>query len=301
MCEVFGRTTLHSLRQKRRTTRGPGRDGGDSRKTIVANFFDSKCSPRVANFLWVNLTRATHTALGESVGREFDVHTVREPRQIPDAVRVHAPLFICFEFDEPSEAGMATLAQVRSSHPSLPVLMIAGRACQTVVLWALRIRVWDLLVKPVAKEDMRLRLIALIELMRQRGSGPLRDIRFPSLDSEAAPVNNNLHQRGKTHPAVVRVAMHFGSKIALNDVAALCRLSPSRFCHVFKQEHGESFSQYLLRYRIEQACDHLADPAARAKDVAYAVGFNDVSYFTRAFKRQLGVSPGKYRATAKLS
>ena len=36
-----------------------------------------------------------------------------------------------------------------------------------------------------------------------------------------------------------------------------------------------------------------------ANEVAYAVGFNDLSYFTRAFKRQLGVCPGDYQADAR--
>ena len=95
--------------------------------------------------------------------------------------------------------------------------------------------------------------------------------------------------------------MHFDQKIALDHVAALCRLSPSQFCRVFRQEQGVSFGQYLLRYRIERACEGLAHPGARAKDVAYSVGFNDLSYFTRAFKREVGVCPSEYQAAARSS
>lgn len=246
----------------------------------MAIFADSKCAPRTANFLWVNLTGETRTVLGASVSSEYDVHVVRESTQIPDAIRVHTPLFLCFEFDEPDSSGMAALAQVRSAHPSLPVLMITGCASQAVALWALRIRVWDLLVKPVADADIRQRVGTLIELMCQRGSGPSRDIRFPSQSNEAVPVVNGPRTQGKTHPAIAHVTTHFESEITLADVAVLCRLSPSRFCHVFRQEQGVSFGQHLLRYRLERACEQLADPAALAKEVAYAVGFNDLSYFT---------------------
>ncbi len=44
-----------------------------------------------------------------------------------------------------------------------------------------------------------------------------------------------------------------------------------------------------------------AQPCGLAKEVAYPVGFNDLSYFTRAFKRQLGVCPSDYQAGARLS
>ncbi len=99
----------------------------------------------------------------------------------------------------------------------------------------------------------------------------------------------------------MHVATHFDRKIALEDVAALCRLSPTQFCRVFRQEQGASFGQHLLRYRLESARERLAHPDALAKEVAYAVGFNDLSYFTWAFKRQLGLTPSEYRAGARLS
>ena len=95
------------------------------------------------------------------------------------------------------------------------------------------------------------------------------------------------------------MATHFERKIALEDVAALCRLSLTQFCRAFRKEQGASFGQHLLRYRLERACEGLAHPGALAKEVAYAVGFNDLSYFTWAFKRQLGLTPSEYRAGAR--
>ena len=64
---------------------------------------------------------------------------------------------------------------------------------------------------------------------------------------------------------------------------------------------GASFGQHLLRYRLERARERLAHPGALAKEVAYAVGFNDLAYFTWAFKLQLGLTPSEYRAGASLS
>ena len=252
-----------------------------------------------ANFLRVNLTCDARTVLGERASGAFDVRRVREPTQIPDAIQVHAPQFLCFEFDEPDPPGIAALAHTRHAHPSLPVLMITGGHSEAVAIWALRIRVWDLLVKPVSSGELGQRLSALIELTRQAGRGPARDIRFPPQGSAATAVLNGLGRHSRTHPAIKHVATHFDRKIALEDVAALCRLSPTQFCRVFRQEQATSFGQCLLRYRLARACESLAHPGALAKEVAYAVGFNDLSYFTWAFKRQLGLTPSEYRGGAR--
>ena len=257
--------------------------------------------PLIASFLWVNLTREAHTALGDSAGGAFDVHCVREPAQIPAAIERHAPRFLCFEFDEPEPPGINALADTRRKHPSLPVLMITACHSEPLALWALRIRVWDLLVKPVLTSDLSRCIRTLLDLTRQRRQGPAREIRFPQQAAQALPAHEDPVSEGRTHPAVSYVATHFNCPIALEQAASLCRLSPTQFCRIFRHEHGMSFGQHVIRYRLEQARDRLNHPGALVKEVAYAVGFNDLSYFTRAFKRQLGVCPSEYQAGARLS
>ena len=135
---------------------------------------------------------------------------------------------------------MAALAQIRCNHPNLPVLMITGGHSEALALWALRIRVWDLLVKPVSNSELSQRLTALIELTRQPGRGPARAIQFPRQVNEATAIPKSPGRRSRTHPAIAHEATHFDRKIALQDVAALCRLSPTQFCRVFRQEQAQA-------------------------------------------------------------
>ena len=263
--------------------------------------FDSASKPRDASIVWVNLTREAHTALGQSAGGAFDVHCVREPGQIRAAIARYAPQFLCFEFDEPKPRGIDALADTRRTHPSLPVLMITACHSEPLALWALRIRVWDLLVQPVLTSDLSRCIRTLVDLTRQRRQGPAREIRFPQQTEQALPVLEAPGSEGRTQAAVSYVATHFDGPIALEHAASLCRLSPTQFCRLFRLEHGVSFGQHLVGYRLEQARERLAHPGALVKEVAYAVGFNDLSYFTRAFKRQLGVCPREYQAGARLS
>ena len=114
---------------------------------------------------------------------------------------------------------------------------------------------------------------------------------------QARPARLCASTRGRTQPAISCVAARYDSKITLDHAAALCRLSTYQFCRVFKREQGESFGQYLLHYRLERACERLMTSNVLAKEVAYSVGVNDLSYFTWAFKRQVGVCPSQYLAS----
>jgi AraC-like DNA-binding protein len=108
-------------------------------------------------------------------------------------------------------------------------------------------------------------------------------------------------RQGRTAAAVAYVAAHFASKIALEQAAALCQLGATQFCRLFKMEQCVSFGQFVLRFRLERARELLAHSDMLVKEVAYGVGFNDLSYFARAFKRQFGVCPRQFQAGARSS
>jgi two-component system, response regulator YesN len=263
------------------------------------DFCSGATASRDACCLWVDLTRAG-TVLLALLESEFScIRHLRAPPRIAEAIEFFAPQFLCFEFDDPDAAGMGALALTRRQLPDLPVLMITGAHSEAVALWALRMRVWDLLVKPVALAHLLQQLATLCDVTRDRTclKAPAADRQnqlappytgaVPALDATLSP--------GRTQPAIAHVAEQFFCRISLDQVAALCRLSTSQFCRVFRQEHGASFGQYLLRYRIDRACERLVHRNALAKEVAYGVGFNDLSYFAWAFKRQVGVCPSRYR------
>ncbi|HRM61591.1 MAG TPA: helix-turn-helix transcriptional regulator, partial [Gemmiger qucibialis] len=64
---------------------------------------------------------------------------------------------------------------------------------------------------------------------------------------------------------------------------------------VFKEKSGTSFSELLLKTRMEKACEMLADIHYKSYDIAYYVGYDNPKNFSRAFKAYYGQSPSEYR------
>ena len=88
---------------------------------------------------------------------------------------------------------------------------------------------------------------------------------------------------------------HAGEQITLTEVAAHFAVSPSHLSRVFHQETGFGVREYLIQYRIRQACDLLLNSGLTVTQIADRCGFSDSNYFGDAFKKATGLSPREYR------
>jgi AraC-like DNA-binding protein len=93
--------------------------------------------------------------------------------------------------------------------------------------------------------------------------------------------------------AVEYIRTHPYERLQIGDMAERCRLSPRRFTDLFKAQTGQTFSQYLNEERIRYACRRL-DETGHILYACHESGFNDLAYFYRVFKKQIGQTPGEY-------
>lgn len=91
------------------------------------------------------------------------------------------------------------------------------------------------------------------------------------------------------------VDQRYDKGITLSDVAEHLELHPAYFSKMFHEEVGETFSKYIIRYRMEKAKQLLRETSLKIYEVSAQVGYNDVKYFTKLFKEAEGMSPAQYR------
>ena len=90
-------------------------------------------------------------------------------------------------------------------------------------------------------------------------------------------------------------AEHYGSPVTVAEVAAKAYLSASRFAHLFSEEMGIPFHQYLNSLRINRARNLLTHTSLKILDVAAQCGFCNQNYFASVFKKAVGDSPRNFR------
>lgn len=104
-------------------------------------------------------------------------------------------------------------------------------------------------------------------------------------------------------PAVQKVMNYVNLNVAepltLKCLAAMCFISPSYLSALFKQETGSTLIDYINTQRVNRAAQLLVQNNHTIAAVAEEVGILDVNYFTKIFKKTLGVTPTRYRREHK--
>jgi YesN/AraC family two-component response regulator len=190
----------------------------------------------------------------------------------------------------PSGSGLEILDTVQRHWPWLPVVIITGRGSEELAVKALRGGASDYLKKP-------------IQLHRLRQTVDALTARSPVALGSVRPTDDGNERARVVHPnvekALIFLREHLAEPITLNDVAREAGLSRFHFCRLFHHETGVPFHDYLHELRITQAEVLLADHHLTVTEVAYTVGFNDLSHFDRTFHRMLGRSPTEYRRSMR--
>ncbi len=88
---------------------------------------------------------------------------------------------------------------------------------------------------------------------------------------------------------------NYDKKISLDEIAGYVGISKYYFSVLFKKEKDITFSSYLNSIRIDKAKQLLKNPQATINDVAYEVGFNDPQYFSKTFKKYVGMTVSEFR------
>lgn len=95
--------------------------------------------------------------------------------------------------------------------------------------------------------------------------------------------------------AIQNINENYKNKISLKTVADQLHTNPSYLSMLFKQEMGQTFTDYLNQIRINRSCELLANTSFNLIDISSQSGFDDQSYFSKVFKKLKGMTPKDYR------
>ncbi len=117
----------------------------------------------------------------------------------------------------------------------------------------------------------------------------LREYRLPAVDAA------HRHQDRRLKEVLLYITEQYAQPITPQSMANVCGLNLSYFCRLFHRGTGMTATAYLTAYRLTRAEKLLVTTDLPVSEIAVRVGFSDIAYFSRCFKRHYGISPLKYR------
>jgi AraC-like DNA-binding protein len=108
-----------------------------------------------------------------------------------------------------------------------------------------------------------------------------------------------IQQSDVVEKSILYMHEHLKENITLEDLADHCGYSASHFSAIFRKKTTRSPIEYFLGLKMQNACQQLDFTSKRIKEIAAGLAFSDQFYFSRLFKKVIGVSPGDYRKNKK--
>lgn len=241
--------------------------------------------------LWVDMTV---DGSAPEVPAEFAEHCqvvrLKSTHVTGQQIKIARPDAVVFDFDYPDKMSLGMAAKLKEENASMPMVLLSVQHSEALAVWAFRTRFFDFLTRPVVGADVERCLGLLEEIGVERRAQAHRHAPVAAAPLPAEVPVAMGHTRA-LQPAVQFVENNLGSRILAEEMAGLCMMSPFRFSRAFREAFGVTFREYVMRMRLTEAARLLQNPQAPVTQVAYAVGFNDMSHFSRLFKREFGTTP----------
>lgn len=114
-------------------------------------------------------------------------------------------------------------------------------------------------------------------------------------NNTALNYNQSRQQIAKLKAVLSYIRDNYESQITLEELAKIAGMSPRYFCRAFCAMTGKTPIAYLNYYRVECAGEFLKLTDKTITETAISCGFNDMSYFSKQFKRYKNLTPSQYR------
>lgn len=249
-------------------------------------------------------------ALAEMVQRRFEREVVLEVaengRKAADTAVLWGADLILMDIEMPGMSGLDAARAVLAQRPSCRVIFVTAYSLFQYAHEAVHLGACDYLLKPVDPDELEAsvrRAMRQIETERKleelAAAQPQQEQTETEEEAEDAPEEGENSQTALVMAHVRRyLEDNYMFDLSLDSVGEILHISPAYLSAQFKKYQKMNFLDCLTELRINAAKELLADPFRSSAEVASMVGYEDASYFARAFKKRTGMTPTQYRRQA---
>jgi YesN/AraC family two-component response regulator len=214
------------------------------------------------------------------------------------SLKITNPDLVITDIRMPVIDGLAMLQQIRETGWEGFAAIITGHDDFVYAQQAMRLGVFEYILKPVFPNNV----VALLQKTKQLLDNvqikktKLRNEIQAELFSQTTGEIGDSNLPTYIGQAKTFIKEHFAEPLTLSKVAKQVAVNPAYLSYSFSKHCGQNFLEYVTRYRISKAKELLRQTSLQIQEIAHQIGYTDIAYFTRVFRRETGQTPGSYRS-----
>lgn len=213
----------------------------------------------------------------------FDkIYEAENGQEAIEMVLRYKPEMVLLDVQMPLKDGIDVMREIARAGINPIVIILSGYDEFKYAQQALRFGAKEYLLKPARAAD----ILKCLNRLADEAFGV----------EESTLGENDTHFNQLVRIAQEYIAEHYMENLTLGEIAEVVGISSGYLSTLFTQNLQCGFVDYLNRVRIERACGYLEQNYFKTYEVAYKVGFKDEKYFSKVFKKIMGVSPKEYRS-----
>ena len=246
-------------------------------------------------------------ALTEMVSRRFEhevvLETAENGRKAADTAILWGADLILMDIEMPGMSGLDAARAVLAQRPGCRVIFVTAYSLFQYAHEAVHLGACDYLLKPVDPDELEASIRrAMRQIETERKLEALAPVQPEPMEPAAPAAEPDDAENSQNALVMAHVRRYLEDNymfdISLDSVGEILHISPAYLSAQFKKYQKMNFLDCLTELRINAAKELLNDPFRSSAEVASMVGYEDASYFARAFKKRTGVTPTQYRKQA---
>lgn len=203
-----------------------------------------------------------------------------------ELIKKYKPDIVLADINMPEKDGLDMIKETLDY--DYIAIIISGYDYFSYAQRALKYGVTDYLLKPISLDDLNEALVNAREIIYKKRSVISRN----SDIENAIDISTNEAIKDSTVVEMINfIKNNYQDKISISDLSKKLAYSESMLNRKFKKEVHITFNEYLNRYRINKAIELLKNSDYNITEISYMCGYSSAKYFSRVFKKYLGISP----------
>ena len=228
----------------------------------------------------------------------FTAFDAQEGKEIVS--REHIDLLLC-DIEMPGENGLDFLRWVREQGKETPCIFLTCHAKFDYAREAIELGCEDYILKPAAYDEITRKVKAAVDKIKKLQQDKQTQVLGRQWIQEQKDTLEGRKEQSHSPARICEEIRQFvienlgKEELSASGIADYLYLNKDYVNRIFTKEEGISLRQYIIRQRMEIAGELLKNSGAATGDVAERVGYSDLSYFVKSFKKYYGVTPAQYR------